>query len=114
MRAVELTRALRSWCPPESRGQVVDRHSANGQRRWIGLDPHRRFGAVLSTRRNAGQNADALRDLGAGIVVQRPPVMLLLTIAMYMIGWSLGLVLENVGGEGRSTGKLPEACEIAA
>ena len=32
---------------------------------------------------------------------------------MYMIGWSLGLVLEKVGGEGRSTGKLPVACDIA-
>ncbi len=32
---------------------------------------------------------------------------------MYMIGWSLGLVLEKVGGEGRSTGRLPVACEIA-
>ena len=32
---------------------------------------------------------------------------------MYMIGWSLGLVLENVGGDGRSTGRLPVACEIA-
>src|SRR6185295_19987315 len=32
---------------------------------------------------------------------------------MYMIGWSLGLVLENVGGDGRSTGKLPVACDIA-
>ena len=30
-----------------------------------------------------------------------------------MIGWSLGLVLENVGGDGRSTGRLPVACEIA-
>ena len=32
---------------------------------------------------------------------------------MYMIGWSLGLVLEKVGGDGRSIGKLPVAREIA-
>ncbi len=32
---------------------------------------------------------------------------------MYRIGWSLGLVLEKVGGEGRSTGRLPVACEMA-
>ena len=32
---------------------------------------------------------------------------------MYMIGWSLGLVLEKVGGDGRSTGRLPVACVIA-
>jgi hypothetical protein len=37
----------------------------------------------------------------------------LLTNAIYMIGWSLGLVLENVGGDGRSTGRLPPAAEIA-
>src|SRR4030042_1762797 len=28
---------------------------------------------------------------------------------MYMIGWSFGLVLENVGGEGRSAGGVPGA-----
>ena len=32
---------------------------------------------------------------------------------MYMIGWSLGLLLEKVGGEGRSIGRLPVDCEIA-
>ncbi len=32
---------------------------------------------------------------------------------MYMIGWSFGLVFENVGGDGRSTGRLPVACVIA-
>ena len=32
---------------------------------------------------------------------------------MYMIGWSLGLVFEKVGGEGRSTGKLPVAWLMA-
>ena len=36
-----------------------------------------------------------------------------LVSAMYMIGWSFGLVLENVGGEGRSIGRLPVACVIA-
>ena len=36
-----------------------------------------------------------------------------LVSAMYMIGWSFGFVLEKVGGEGRSTGRLPVACEIA-
>ncbi len=30
-----------------------------------------------------------------------------------MIGWSLGLVLEKVGGEGMSTGRLPVACVMA-
>ncbi len=30
-----------------------------------------------------------------------------------MMAWSLGLVLEKVGGEGRSTGRLPVACEMA-
>ena len=30
-----------------------------------------------------------------------------------MIGWSFGLVLENVGGDGRSTGRLPVAWVIA-
>ena len=32
---------------------------------------------------------------------------------MYMIGASFGLVLENEGGDGRSTGSAPVACEIA-
>ena len=32
---------------------------------------------------------------------------------MYMIGWSFGFVLEKVGGDGRSTGRLPVAWEIA-
>ena len=30
-----------------------------------------------------------------------------LVSAMYMIGWSFGLVLEKVGGDGRSIGRLP-------
>ena len=38
----------------------------------------------------------------------------LLTITKYIVAWSFGLVLENVGGEGRSMGRLPAACEIAA
>ena len=33
---------------------------------------------------------------------------------MYMIGWSFGLVLVNVGGLGRSTGNCAVAREIAA
>jgi len=32
---------------------------------------------------------------------------------MYISGWSLGLVLEKVGGEGRSNGRLPVAWLIA-
>src|SRR5688572_13951243 len=40
--------------------------------------------------------------------------MLSLVSAMYMIGWSFGLVLLNVGGLGRSTGRLPVARLIAA
>ncbi len=114
MRAVELPRAFVAGAGLDRRGQIVDRHSANGQGRRIGLDPHGRFRAVRVHPRDARQDADALRDLGAGIVVQLPPVTVLLTIAMYMIAWSLGLVLENVGGEGRSTGRLPAAWVIAA
>ena len=36
-----------------------------------------------------------------------------LVSAMYMIGWSFGFVLEKVGGDGRSIGRLPVACVIA-
>ena len=32
---------------------------------------------------------------------------------MYRIGWSLGLVLLNVGGDGKSTGRFPAARLIA-
>ena len=32
---------------------------------------------------------------------------------MYKIGWSFGFVLVYVGGEGKSVGRLPVACEIA-
>src|SRR5947209_830286 len=39
--------------------------------------------------------------------------MELVASAMYRIAWSLGLVFENVGGDGRSTGRLPVACVIA-
>src|SRR5687767_4440415 len=39
--------------------------------------------------------------------------MLSLVSAMYMIGWSFGLLLLNVGGLGRSTGSCPVACVIA-
>ena len=36
-----------------------------------------------------------------------------LVSAMYKIGWSFGFVLEYVGGDGKSVGRLPVACEIA-
>jgi hypothetical protein len=36
-----------------------------------------------------------------------------LVIAMYRIGWSLGLVFEKVGGDGRSVGRKPVAWEMA-
>jgi hypothetical protein len=29
------------------------------------------------------------------------------------MGWSFGLVFEYVGGDGKSTGRLPVACEMA-
>src|SRR5690349_24971315 len=32
---------------------------------------------------------------------------------MYIRGWSLGLDFENVGGDGRSAGRLAVACEMA-
>ena len=36
-----------------------------------------------------------------------------LVSATYMIGWSFGFVLDRVGGDGRSIGRLPVACVIA-
>ena len=70
--AVELPGALIARSLANRGGEIVNRHSAHGQRRRVGLDSHRRLRAIHLHRAHAADDADALADLRVGQIVQLP------------------------------------------
>ena len=70
MRAVELPGAAVAGAALDRGDEVVHGEATCGHRRGVRLDPHRRLTAEHSDLADAGQNADALRHLCAGVVVQ--------------------------------------------
>ena len=67
--AVELARPRVARAVADGVGQVIDRNPAGRHRRGIGLDAHRRLRAVDIDAAHARQDADALADLRAAVVV---------------------------------------------